>query len=149
MLPLIEKLIAFEDSQAATFLLRVSFSAVRAIHFMRTTPLTHWLDVAVSFDSAVRGAFESINGFPLSPDAYTQVCLTPRLGGFGLRRVAVHAGGAFAASQYEAFSSWALFWGGRRPLLRACLNRKLHLLWTLQSSLTFCLLLPLLVNVNA
>src|SRR5690349_10215273 len=46
LLPLVEKLVAFEDSQAATFLLRVSF------HFMRTTPLSHWFDVACSFDSA-------------------------------------------------------------------------------------------------
>ena len=34
--PLLEKLMAFEDTQAASFLLRISFSAVRATHFMRT-----------------------------------------------------------------------------------------------------------------
>ena len=64
---------AFEDSQAASFLLRVSFSAVRATHFMRTTPLSHWRNVASSFDA---GAFESIVGFPLSAEAYTQSSLT-------------------------------------------------------------------------
>ena len=34
----------FEDSQAAFYLLRVSYSIVRAVHFMRTTPLEHWRD---------------------------------------------------------------------------------------------------------
>ena len=36
----------FEDSQAAFYLLRVSYSIVRAVHFMRTTPLEHWRDHA-------------------------------------------------------------------------------------------------------
>jgi hypothetical protein len=33
------RLAEFEDTQAAIYLLRVSFSIVRAVHFMRTTPL--------------------------------------------------------------------------------------------------------------
>ena len=61
----------FEDSQAAAFLLRVSFSSVRATHFMRTTPLSHWRAVATNFDSQIRRAFELIVGFPLSQEAYT------------------------------------------------------------------------------
>ena len=81
--PLLDKLMDFEDSQAASFLLRVSFSAVRATHFMRTTPISHWRNVATSFDASIRGAFESIVGFPLSDSSYTQASLTPRLGGFG------------------------------------------------------------------
>jgi len=104
--PLYEKLVAFEDTQSASFLLRVSFSSVRATHFMRTTPLSHWHSVASSFDSSVRRTFESIVGFPLSPQAYTQACLTPKLGGFGLRQVVAHAEGAFKASCFEVFSAW-------------------------------------------
>ena len=96
----------FEDTQAAVYLLRVSFSYVKAIHFMRTTPLSHWVKVASSFDSSIRRAFESIVGFPLSPEAYTQASLTPKLGGFGLRQVVVHADGAFNASRFEVFSTW-------------------------------------------
>ena len=38
----ISKLVDFEDSQSAMFLLRVSYSIVRAVHFMRTTPLHQW-----------------------------------------------------------------------------------------------------------
>ena len=110
--PLLDKLTVFEDSQAASFLLRVSFSAVRANHFMRTTPLSHWRGVASSFDSTVRGAFESIVGFPLSESAYTQASLTPRLGGFGLRQVSLHVGFSF----------------GRLRLLLLLLSRRLHLL---------------------
>ena len=115
--PLLDKLIEFEDSQAASFLLRVSFSAVRATHFMRTTPITHWRDVASSFDSSIRGAFEAIVGFPLSPVAYTQASLTPRLGGFGLRQVALHADGAFNASRSEVFCAWGprLNWSSSPP----------------------------------
>ena len=73
---------------------------------MRTTPLSHWRDLACSFDSKIRSAFESIVGFPLSNTEYTQASLTPRLGGFGIRQVALHADGAFAASQFEVFSAW-------------------------------------------
>ena len=70
---------AFEDTQAAVYLLRVSYSAVRAVHFMRTTPLSHWHSIATSFDSSIRRVFESLVGFPLSNSAYTQACLTPKL----------------------------------------------------------------------
>ena len=38
----VNRLVEFEDTQAATYLLRVSFSIVRAVHFMRTTPLVQW-----------------------------------------------------------------------------------------------------------
>ena len=52
----------FEDSQAAFYLLRVSYSIVRAVHFMRTTPLEHWRDHAKSFDKLMRKAVETILG---------------------------------------------------------------------------------------
>jgi hypothetical protein len=38
----VAKLVEFEDTQAASYLLRVSYSIVRAVHFMRTTPLHQW-----------------------------------------------------------------------------------------------------------
>ena len=82
--PVLEKLEAFEDTPAALYLLLVSFSSVRATHFMRTTPLSHWRSIATSFDSQIRHTFESIVGFPLTDLAYTQACLTPKLGGFGI-----------------------------------------------------------------
>ena len=44
----------FEDSQAAFYLLRVSYSAVRATHFMHTTPLEGWAKEAEEFDAGVR-----------------------------------------------------------------------------------------------
>jgi hypothetical protein len=67
---------AFEDTQAASFLLRISFSAVRATHFMRTTPLTHWRSIATTFDSNIRRAFETIVGF-LFPPLPTLKLLSP------------------------------------------------------------------------
>jgi len=47
------KLIDFEDTQAAIFLLRLSFGIVRATHFMRTTPLSLWSKQAGEFDEKV------------------------------------------------------------------------------------------------
>ena len=58
----VNRLVEFEDTQAATYLLRVSYSIVRAVHFMRTTPLEQWKEQAVKFDSMIRSAIESILG---------------------------------------------------------------------------------------
>ena len=62
----VDRLVEFEDTQAATYLLRVSFSIVRAVHFMRTTPLVQWKEQAVKFDSMMRRAIESILASPMS-----------------------------------------------------------------------------------
>ena len=117
----------WEDAQSAFYLLRVSFGSVRATHFMRTTPFAHWKEHGERFDEVIRGAAESILGFPFTPPAaYVQACLTPSLGGLGLRRVSEHADVAFAASFHEskviARESWLeplvlLTWEVRRPLL--------------------------------
>ena len=97
-----QKLIEFEDSQAAMFLLRISFGIVRGVHFMRTTPLHQWRDQAVSFDAKVRDTAETILGRPMSDRTYAQASLTPTLGGLGLRRAVEHADGAYAASWHES-----------------------------------------------
>ena len=85
--PALEKLTDFNDSQAAFFLLRTSFNIVRATHFMRTVPLSRWLNPARIFDDSIRSAAEAILGYPFPESAYRQACLTPKLGGLGLRRV--------------------------------------------------------------
>jgi hypothetical protein len=41
----------------------VSFSIVRAVHFMRTTPLAQWKEQAEKFDNMIRSAIERILGF--------------------------------------------------------------------------------------
>ena len=100
LLDTVNRLMEFEDTQAATYLLRVSFSIVRAVHFMRTTPLDQWQEQASKFDGMIRAAAEKILGFPmiqLSPKL-----LTPRLGGLGLRKVVEHADFAYHASWSEA-----------------------------------------------
>ncbi len=53
----VERLVEFEDTQAATYLLRVSFSIVRAVHFMRTTPIEQWKVQASKFDSMIRSRY--------------------------------------------------------------------------------------------
>src|SRR3954468_11358182 len=84
LLSTVNRLVEFEDSQAASYLLRVSFSIVRAVHFMRTTPLEQWREQASKFDGMIRTA---ILGFPMDDPTFAQASLTPRLGGLGLRRV--------------------------------------------------------------
>ena len=72
------------------------------MHFMRTTPLEHWRDHAKSFDKLMRKAVETILGTPLPEHSYKQSCLTPKLGGMGMRKVEEHADVAFHASWHEA-----------------------------------------------
>ena len=106
----VDKLYDFDDSQAAAYLLRVSYSIVRAVHFMRTVPLHKWAVQAKTFDSMVRKAIERILGCPMSDMTFAQASLTPKLGGLGLRKTVEHADLAFFASWHEsqrtAHESW-------------------------------------------
>jgi hypothetical protein len=102
LLDTVNRLVEFEDTQAAAYLLRVSFSIVRAVHFMRTTPLAQWREQASKFDGLIRNAIEKILGFPMDDTTFAQACLTPRLGGLGLRKVVEHADLAYHASWHEA-----------------------------------------------
>ncbi len=61
----VERLVECEDTQAATYLLRVSFSIVRAVYFMRTTPIEQWKVQASKFDSMIRSGIERILGLPM------------------------------------------------------------------------------------
>src|SRR6185312_759807 len=74
------KLIDFEDTQAAIFLLRLSFGIVRA---------THFIDEKVS-------KLSQCLGLKPTDEAY------PKAGGLGVRRTLDHANGAFTASWHEA-----------------------------------------------
>ena len=78
---MVDRLSDFDDIQSAFFLLRTSFSIVRATHFMRTTPLAKWADQANRFDKAIWDAAQSILGLIFSEQSWKQACLTPRLGG--------------------------------------------------------------------
>jgi len=98
----IQQLVEFEDTQSAFYLLRVSFSIVRAVHFMRTTPLRQWRHQAVKFDDMLRKATEELLGFPMSDYTFAQAALTPKLGGLGMRRTTEHAPLAFCASWHES-----------------------------------------------
>ena len=62
----VDKLVDFEDSQASSYLLRVSYSIVRAVHFMRTTPLHLWKQQATKFDLMIQKAIQVILGFPMN-----------------------------------------------------------------------------------
>ena len=93
-----ERLVDFEDSQAALYLLRLSYGIVRANHFMRTTPLSQWENHALEFDRVVRSATEKIIRKPMDDAAYEQAGVSPRFGGLGIRKVMDHAPVAFSAS---------------------------------------------------
>jgi hypothetical protein len=105
-----DQLMDFEDSQTAMFLMRTSYSMVRATHFMRTTPVGLWGEEALEFDALVHKTAEGILGFPLQGDAWVQACLTPKFGGLGLRRVVDHSRAAYAASWYQSQSTSGEEW---------------------------------------
>src|SRR4051812_37492934 len=124
ILDTVNLLVEFEDTQAATYLLRVSYSIVRAVHFMRTTPLEQWQEQAVKFDLMMRSAIERILADPMSDETYAQACLTPRLGGLGLRKVVEHAGLAYHASWHEAQKTAKEVWVPPAALPEKYLSQK-------------------------
>jgi len=96
------KLMDFEDTQAALFLLRLSFGIVRATHFMRTTPLSLWSKQAEQFDRKICHTIFQCLGLKPVNEAYDQVSVSTKIGGLGIRRIVDHAKGAFTASWFEA-----------------------------------------------
>lgn len=71
---MVNRLADFDDTQSAFFLLRTSFSIVRATHLQ-----------AEQFDQEIWDAAQHILGLTMSEQSWRQACLTPRLGGLGLR----------------------------------------------------------------
>ena len=59
------------------------------------------------------GMLHNILGWPIPDQIWKQVCLTPRLGGLGLRKVADHAEIAFSASWHEAKGTCRENWCAR------------------------------------
>ena len=92
----------FEDTQAAIFLLRLSFGIVRATFFMRTTPQSLWVKQAEQFDKKICHTVFHCLGLKPTPEAYDQASVSTTIGGLGVRRIVDHAKGAFTASWYEA-----------------------------------------------
>lgn len=58
--------------------------------------------MALSCDSMVRDAIEKMLALPMSDATYAQACLTPKLGGLGLRKTVEHANLAYHASWHES-----------------------------------------------
>jgi hypothetical protein len=54
------------------------------------------------FFASYFASLENILGFPMDDTTFAQACLTPRLGGLGLRKVVEHADLAYHASWHEA-----------------------------------------------
>jgi hypothetical protein len=50
----------------------------------------------------IRDAIQKILAYPMSDTSYAQACLTPKLGGLGLRRTVEHADFAYHASWHES-----------------------------------------------
>ena len=92
------KLMDFEDTQAAIFLLRLSFGIVRATFFMRTTPQSLWVKQAEQFDKKICHTVFHCLGLKPTPEAYDQASVSTTIGGLGVRRIVDHAKGAFTAS---------------------------------------------------
>src|SRR4028118_1922898 len=124
LLATVNRLVEFEDTQSATYLLRVSFSIVRAVHFMRTTPLEQWKEQAVKFDVMIRSGIERILGLPMNDPTFAQACLTPQLGGLGLRKVVEHAELAYHASWHESQKTAKEVWAPPADLPERYLTQK-------------------------
>jgi hypothetical protein len=77
---------------------------------MWTTPLHLWKQQASKFDLMIQKAIQGILGFPMNEVTLMQVCLTPKLGGLGLRRVTEHAGMAYHASWHESMKTAKEVW---------------------------------------
>ena len=67
-----------------------------------TSCAPQWSVQAEQFDTIVRETVEQILGTKLTADCYEQACMSTKIGGLGIRRVAHHADGAFTASWHEA-----------------------------------------------
>src|SRR6476659_4345603 len=92
------------------YLLRISYGIVRANHFMRTTPLPQWKDIANKFDLCVRETVSKIIGTTFPDDSYRQACISTKIGGLGVRKVEEHAPTAFTASWHEASQTCGEKW---------------------------------------
>jgi hypothetical protein len=105
-----KQLAEFDDTQAAMYLLRLSYGIIRANHFMRTTPLAQWRKHAITFDEIIRNTTEFILKQPLPPDAYDQACVSTRFGGLGIRKIVDHGPMAFnaswASSRFQCHEQW-------------------------------------------
>ena len=88
---------------------------------MRTTPLQKWKDQAESFDKGIWDAAQNILGLAMSAQSWKQACLTPRLGGIGLRRIVDHADIAFTASWWESRSTSRENWPTREDV-KSCVG---------------------------
>ena len=143
------KLAEFDDSQAAMYLLRLSYGIVRANHFMRTTPLAQWDQVAVKFDDCVRETVAQILGTTFPGESYVQACVSTKIGGLGIRRATDHASGAFAASWHESMQTASEQWAALcRVLLCFGLKASPQPLWIVQPSMVlFPVLLPVMRSV--
>src|SRR6185437_8700368 len=71
---------------------------------------------AEKFDSEIWDADQSILGLTMSEQSWKQACLTPRLGGLGLRKVVDHAEIAFSASWWEAKATCGEDWSERKDV---------------------------------
>ena len=83
----------------------MSFSIVRATHYMRTTPLDQWKEHAVAFDTNLKMSVENILAVKMTAPVRKQSSLTPKLGGLGFRRTVDHANFAYTASWHEALTT--------------------------------------------
>ena len=99
---ILAQLCDFDSPQVASFLLRTSYCSVKATHFQRGVPPEEWAPEAALFDLRVRDAAETIHGFPITNNQWSQASTSTSMGGLSLRSCEEHALGAYAASWNEA-----------------------------------------------
>src|SRR3954467_14550492 len=72
---------------------------------------------SIEIDQQIWDATQSILGLTVSEQSWKQACLTPRLGGLGLRRIIDHAGVAFSASWTESQGTCRENWTARSDII--------------------------------
>ena len=88
-----------EDAQVAHYLMRWSVNAGRLNYLARTTPSDLCGDALVQFDRECMSTFVKATGLALSQQQQTQLTLSPKEGGLGLKSAALTADAAYIGSR--------------------------------------------------
>ena len=90
------------DSQLETSLLRSCLALPKVTFILHTCPPSHIRNASMEFDTAIRGALESILGGPLSDWSWHKASLPCSQGGLNLRSALLHAPAAFLDSSLRS-----------------------------------------------
>ena len=101
---LINKLNSLDHAQSSFLLLLFCASFCKMVWYIRTMPPDLLSDSCVHFDEIIIQGFENILGCGLPVFSLSQVCLSTKLGGAGLRASKTHSAAAYLSSFFASSS---------------------------------------------